>query len=70
MQQTLRQYLSETIRQILEEEDLQEFSGVGAIAGFSLPLGMEPSMVPTPFLSPKKRSRRKRKKHKSPSDYL
>ena len=62
MEKTLRQYLSETIKSILEEEDLKEFSGVGAIAGFSLPLGMAPANVPTPSVSPKKRSRKVKKK--------
>lgn len=34
--------LRQLIREILEEEELEEFSGAGAVAGFSLPLGMSP----------------------------
>lgn len=36
--------VSEALEEIEEEEALDEFSGVGAIAGYSLPLGMEPKV--------------------------
>lgn len=42
-----------------EEDELEEFSGVGAIAGYTLPLGMPPSF---PVSGTKKRVRHKRKK--------
>jgi hypothetical protein len=45
-----------------ENEELDEFSGVGAIAGFSLPLGMSPDL-PVPGST----SRKKSKKRKNPS---
>ena len=45
-----------------EDEELDEFSGVGAIAGFSLPLGMSPDLP-----VPGSRSRKKSKKRKNPS---
>jgi len=42
----------------LEEEDLAEFSGAGAIAGATVPLGA-PATYPSPEISPgKKRKRR------------
>jgi hypothetical protein len=45
-----------------EEDELEEFSGVGAIQGFSLPLGMSPDM---PIKGSK--SRKKAPKRKKPS---
>lgn len=45
-----------------EDEELDEFSGVGAIAGFSLPLGMSPDLP-----VPGSKSRKKSKKRKNPS---
>lgn len=43
-----------------EDEELEEFSGVGAIQGFALPLGMSPDM---PISGSKKRKKyNKRKK--------
>jgi hypothetical protein len=45
-----------------EDKELDEFSGVGAIAGFSLPLGMSPDL-PVPGL----KSFKKSKKRKNPS---
>jgi len=45
-----------------EDEELDEFSGAGAIAGFSLPLGMSPDLP-----VPGSRSRKKSKKRKNPS---
>jgi len=41
-----------------EDEELDEFSGVGAIAGFSLPLGMSPDL-PVPGSKSRKKSKRK-----------
>ena len=43
------------------ESDLKEFSGTGAIAGFSLPLGMSPDQP-----VPGSKTRKKNKKRKSP----
>ena len=37
-----------------EDKELDEFSGVGAIAGFSLPLGMSPDLPVTGSKSRKK----------------
>ena len=45
-----------------EDKELDEFSGVGAIAGFSLPLGMSPDLP-----VPGSKSRKKSKKRKNPS---
>ena len=49
----MHEAIREIIREILAEEQLEEFSGAGAVAGFSLPLGMSPK--------PKRRSKKKRK---------
>ena len=43
----LRMLISEMVAEALEEleeEELDEFSGAGAIAGYTLPLGMEPKV--------------------------
>jgi hypothetical protein len=45
-----------------ESKELDEFSGDGAIANFSLPLGMSPDLP-----VPGSRSRKKSKKRKNPS---
>jgi hypothetical protein len=45
-----------------EDEELEEFSGVGAIQGFTLPLGMSPD---SPIMGSKKR--KKNPKRKNPS---
>jgi len=42
-----------------EDEELEEFSGVGAIQGFSLPLGMSPDM---PIAASKKRKKNAKRK--------
>lgn len=42
-----------------EDEELDEFSGVGAIQGFALPLGMSPDM---PISGSKKRKKYKKRK--------
>jgi len=53
MQDELLRLIREMIYE-LEEEDLAEFSGVGAIAGATVPLGA-PATYPNPKVSPKKR---------------
>lgn len=40
-----------------ENEELDEFSGVGAIAGFSLPLGMDSNFPVAGSKKPKKRKK-------------
>lgn len=45
-----------------EDEELEEFSGVGAIQGFTLPLGMSPD---SPIMGSNKR--KKNPKRKNPS---
>ena len=40
-----------------EDKELDEFSGVGAIAGFSLPLGMSPDL-PVPGSKSRKKSKK------------
>ena len=45
---------------MLEEEELDEFSGTGAVAGFSLPLGMSPT-------SPRRKKKSKLKESKKSS---
>lgn len=58
---TLRRYIQETI--LVLEDEINEFSGVGAIAGMTLPLGMSPGIPPTPYVKRSKgKKRQKRKK--------
>ena len=40
----ISEMVAEAIDELDEEEELDEFSGVGAIAGYTLPLGMEPTV--------------------------
>lgn len=53
MQDELLRLIREMIYE-LDEEDLDEFSGAGAIAGATVPLGA-PATYPNPSVSPKKR---------------
>jgi hypothetical protein len=57
---TLRQWIRTIVEQTLEEEELNEFSGVGAVAGYTLPLGMAPNHLDVQ----KKRKTRKDSKKK------
>ena len=54
--ENLRQIIKLEIHRILSEENLDEFSGVGAIAGYALPLGANP----TDYGAPGTTSQRKR----------
>lgn len=56
----LKELLKQYIRALIETDKLDEFSGCGggAIQGYTLPLGMEPS-IPTVLTSKKRKKKRK-----------
>jgi hypothetical protein len=62
------------LERLLSEEDLQEFSGVGAIGGVATPLGSGPSgkvkYKSSKATDKKYRNKSKKKKNKSPQYYL
>ena len=49
-------------RLIFEAKQLEEFSGVGAVGGFTGPLGADPPDVGEPILKAKKRKKSGRKR--------
>lgn len=63
MKDLLRLYILESLldsNEELDEEELEEFSGAGAVAGMSLPLGMSPGTPSEPYV-PKTRLGKKHK---------
>jgi hypothetical protein len=44
LRRLISEMVLEAIEELDEEEELDEFSGVGAVAGYALPLGMEPKV--------------------------
>lgn len=58
--------LRDVIRALIESESLEEFSGAGAIAGFTLPLGASPETVSQPYT---KKSKKKKKLKESTRPY-
>lgn len=58
--------LRDVIRALIESDALDEFSGVGAVAGFTLPLGASPEKVSQPYT---KKSKKKKKLKESTRPY-
>lgn len=58
--------LRNVIRELIELDVLDEFSGVGAVAGFTLPLGATPEKVLQPYT---KKSKKKKKLKESTRPY-
>jgi hypothetical protein len=66
MDETNLTELRHVIRELIESEALEEFSGVGAVAGFTLPLGATPEKISQPYT---KKTKKKKKLKESTKPY-